>query len=231
MIKVEGHNINEIISQICVVLIKDGILSSPRNLKTLELLNVWCTLSNPEKNICTLPERKLSHKYLNAELEWYKSGDLSIKKIKNYSSMWSKIADNKGYINSNYGYWAKHHIIESSHTQFEWCYDQLKKDPNSRRAIINYNNPDHKVKDIKDFPCTISQQFYIRNNALDSVVLMRSNDLIYGFCYDVPWFTLLQKQLSVALKIKLGNYNHYAMSMHVYEKHFDMITKIVNSCL
>ena len=129
-------------------------------------------------------------------------------------------------VNSNYGYLAKHFKCNNYITQFGWCVQQLYEDPHSRRALINYNNPDHKYNGVKDFPCTISQQFYVRNNKLDSIVLMRSNDLIYGFCYDVPYFTLLQKEMAQKLNIKLGVYHHYAMSMHVYERHFNMITKI-----
>ena len=192
----------------------------------MEIMNLWCTLTDPTKSICTIPDRKLSRKYLNAELDWYRSGDLSIEKIKEFSSMWSKICDDYGYVNSNYGYWAKHYKCNDYITQFTWCAEELFNDYNSRRAIINYNNADHKYEGVKDFPCTISQQFYIRNGYLDSVVLMRSNDLIYGFCYDVPWFTLLQKELAKLLNIEIGHYHHYAMSMHVYERHFKMISKI-----
>jgi len=224
---IKHAHINNIIKSICNKLMDEGSLTSPRNMKTLELLNVWCTLTDPKKSICTLKSRKLSHKYLNAELDWYRSGDLSISKIKNYSSMWERIADDYGYVNSNYGYWAKHHKCNNYITQFTWCAEQLYKDPNSRRAVINYNNPDHKYEDVKDFPCTISQHFYVRKGFLDSVVLMRSNDLIYGFCYDVPYFTLIQKELAQLLNIKLGNYMHYAMSMHIYEKHFKMMANII----
>jgi len=229
MIQFKGRHINHIITQICTSLMKDGKLSDPRGLKTLELMNVWCILTDPKKSVCTLPQRKLSRKYLNAELDWYRSGDLSIENIKNFSSMWSKICDEYGYVNSNYGYWAKHYKCNDTMTQFAWCAQQLFKDPNSRRAIINYNNPEHKYDNVKDFPCTISQQFYIRNGCLDSVVLMRSNDLIYGFCYDVPWFTLLQKELAQLLNVKQGIYNHYSMSMHVYERHFDMMVEIMEA--
>ena len=226
---IKGRHINQIITQICQLLIDEGKLSSPRGMETLELMNVWCELSDITKNVCTLPARKLSRKYLNAELDWYRSGELSIDKINDHSSMWEKICDEFGYVNSNYGYWAKHHKCNNEITQFAWCAEQLFKDPNSRRAIINYNNPEHKYSGVKDFPCTISQQFYIRNGYLDSVVMMRSNDLIYGFCYDVPWFTLLQREMAQLLNIKKGNYYHYAMSMHVYERHFKMISKISGS--
>ena len=141
---IKKPHINDIIIYYCKLLKDQGKLTNPRDMQTLELLNTHCILTNPKNNIVTLKDRKLSKKYLAAELEWYKSGDLNIEKIKKYSSMWSKICDENGNINSNYGYWAKYYMCSEHITQFNWCIKELYEDPNSRRAIINYNNPDHK---------------------------------------------------------------------------------------
>ena len=209
------------------MLSEEGDLTSPRGMQTLELLNTRCTLTNPKNSIVTLKSRKLSHKYLNAEFSWYKSGDLHINKIKNYSKMWEKLADDFGYVNSNYGYWAKHYENDRGWTQWRWCGEELMHDPHSRRAIINFNLPEHKYGGVKDFPCTIMQHFYIRKGKLDCTVYMRSNDLIYGFCYDVPYFTYLQRELAHLLNVSVGDYHHLTTSMHVYERHFDMMSKII----
>ena len=224
---IQKNHINSLIVGISKLLMKQGKVVSPRDQKTLELTNLQVCLTNPKHSICTLKSRRLSRVYLNAELSWYRSGDMNIAGIKDYSSMWEKLADNQGYVNSNYGYWAKHHIVEHTHTQFEWCLKSLVKDINTRRAVINYNQTDHKVDDVKDFPCTMYQQFYVRDNKLDSSVCMRSNDLIYGFCYDVPYFTLLQKELAQKLDMSVGKYYHYTTSMHVYERHFSMLEQII----
>jgi len=63
---------------------------------------------------------------------------------------------------------------------------------------------------------------------------MRSNDIIYGFCYDFPFFSFLHQLMFCILKgtyedLKLGPYIHHAASMHIYERHFDMMNKIVNN--
>jgi thymidylate synthase len=84
----------------------------------------------------------------------------------------------------------------------------------------------HKYENNKDFVCTLAQQFIVNNNKLDTIVFMRSNDLIYGFSYDVPWFNSLQKQIANILKIEVGEYRHFATSMHVYERHFKMVENI-----
>mgnify|MGYP003132943533 CR=1 FL=1 len=225
---IKNKHINQVIQSLCEKLINDGDLSSPRNMQTLELMNEIVCIENPIEinTICTLKERKLSREYLKAELRWYKFGDLDAEYISKYSSMWSKISDEFGRVNSNYGYWAKHLTGHDDVSQFQWCINQLANDKHSRRAVITYNQLEHKYEGVKDFPCTMYQQFYVRKNKLDSFVSMRSNDLIYGFCYDVPWFTLLQREIAQKLNIPLGNYYHHATSLHVYKKHFKMITEI-----
>ena len=58
---------------------------------------------------------------------------------------------------------------------------------------------------------------------------MRSNDFIYGFPYDIVFFTLVQKELSELLKIKIGEYNHIVSSMHCYinfKNHYKILTKV-----
>ena len=228
MVYFKDININNIFIKISKKLKDDGELISPRGLKTLELQHTWIELLNPLKSIITLKERKLNKTYLKKELKWYKSGDLKIDYIKQYSSFWEKLSDSNGTVNSNYGFLA---LIQkfNGKSQYEWCLNSLKKDKNSRQAIINYNQPIHKYKNNKDYVCTIAQSFIIRNNFLDSIVFMRSNDLIYGFSYDVPWFCLLMKYMAKDLGIRLGTYRHYTTSMHVYEKHFNMINKINNN--
>ena len=88
-------------------------------------------------------------------------------------------------------------------------------------------------KNNKDFPCTLNQQFRIvkrkNKNVLDSTVWMRSNDIIYGFPYDVYFFTTIQKRLADHINCDIGEYNHYASSMHCYidfKNHKKMLTEI-----
>ena len=68
----------------------------------------------------------------------------------------------------------------------------------------------------KDTPCTYAVQFSIVDNVLNMAVLMRSNDLWYGFCNDQYCFAMLQKLVADRLSIDSGNYYHYAHNLHLY---------------
>jgi thymidylate synthase len=103
----------------------------------------------------------------------------------------------------------------------------LKADPETRQAIMNYNQPRHKYAGNKDFVCTISQEFRADQwGNLNTVVHMRSNDLIFGLTFDLPWFSYVQKLIADEVGLKIGSYSHFASSLHVYERHFDMLREI-----
>jgi thymidylate synthase len=55
---------------------------------------------------------------------------------------------------------------------------------------------------------------------------MRSNDVIFGLTYDMPWFLFLLQEVCKATDQKPGAYAHYAASLHVYERHFKMLEDI-----
>tara|TARA_R100000742_G_C4277910_1_gene100186 strand:+ start:2070 stop:2759 length:690 start_codon:yes stop_codon:yes gene_type:complete len=227
MTTIKANNIDLAFIKICKELCTNGTIVSPRGLKTKEIQNCLIEFNGYNSPIITLSERKLSNKYLEAEMEWYLNGDPNIEYISEYSNFWKKLVDKNNTVNSNYGKLA---LIDKYNglSQFEWCEEKLTSDINTRQAVINYNQPQHKYNNNKDFVCTLTQQFIMNKGKLDTIVIMRSNDLIYGFSYDVPWFNSLQKQLAGILKIEVGQYRHFATSMHIYERHFDMVENIAN---
>jgi thymidylate synthase len=61
---------------------------------------------------------------------------------------------------------------------------------------------------------------------------MRSQDAIFGMGNDAPTFSFIHEMIYNALlekypNLDLGEYCHIADSFHVYERHFDMLSKIV----
>jgi thymidylate synthase len=55
---------------------------------------------------------------------------------------------------------------------------------------------------------------------------MRSNDVIFGLTYDLPWFVRLQRLAAEAVGLPVGAYSHQASSLHIYERHFEMAKQI-----
>ncbi len=227
-----GQDIDEVLYRACIKL-KHARETSPRGFKTKELIQETLVIENPKKCVITNPARKFSLKYLEEELKWYMSGDKSIKNIGEHASLWKKIADKDGNVNSNYGEIIfKQELDGYNGSQWDWVIESLTNDKDSRQALININQPKHKYPGVKDFPCTLSIQYLIRDDSLVSITNMRSNDLVYGFGYDFPFFSFLQQKLHKELKktypfLQLGVNVHTAGSLHTYEKHYEMMDNII----
>ena len=230
-------------SEAYVDIIKDVYLapefsSSPRGMKVKENIGYQFRLTNPRHRIPYVKGRDFSVHYMVAELLWYLSGNDETGWISNYSAFWGKISDDGKTANSAYGarIFRLHPYQGAAQTGWsQWNYvkQELKSDPDSRRAVIHIRMPQDSRNAQLDVPCTLSLQFLLRSNKLHMVVSMRSSDVILGLAYDVPAFTLLQELLAFELSketgstIELGDYVHLSASLHVYERHFQMVEKIL----
>ena len=124
--------------------------------------------------------------------------------------IWERMADSKGNVMSNYG-WQMYR-----NDQLDYVIAKLRNEKDTRHAAISiYDCKEHKHYR-KDTPCTYAIQFTIINNRLNMAVLMRSNDLWYGFCNDQYCFSMIQKLVADELNIEVGEYYHYAHNFHLY---------------
>lgn len=201
--------------------------SSPRELKVKEELLANMAI-DPTNCIADFKDRAFNFKYFAGELAWYLNKDRDVNYINQFSNFWQYIVNpGTNEINSNYG-----SLVFNE--QLEWVIEQLRKDPNSRQAIMFFNQPKFQFEGNKDFVCTMYANFFIRNNKLNMKVQMRSNDVFYGLTFDAPFFSFLQQSVYLILKdtmpeLKLGTYYHYADNMHFYERHFDLANNIIKN--
>lgn len=167
----------------------------------------------------------LDKNYISRELEWYLSGSLNVNDIKEpIPKIWKMVASKDGFINSNYGNLVfKHGDI----SQYGYCLEELKNNPYSRRAVMHYSRPsiwlEYNKDGMSDYICCFNNQFFIRNNKLISIVNFRSNDACYGYKNDCFWFKYIHSLLANELDIEIGDMFWQANSLHIYEKHFNLI--------
>lgn len=197
-----------------------GVESKPRDLKVKEVLLAEIDIIS-EFPIANFENRPFNWKYLAGELAWYLHKDTNIDYINNFSSFWKGITNpNSNEVNSNYG------NLAINNQQISWVVESLKKDINSRQAVMFFNQPKFQFEGNKDFVCTMYANFFIRNNELIMKVQMRSNDIFYGLTYDAPFFSFLHQSIWHILletypDLELGYYLHYADNIHYYERHFE----------
>lgn len=169
--------------------------------------------------------RKPNYDYVNREIEWYESQSLNVEDIPGETPIiWKAVSSSNNEINSNYGYliYSKDNFYQYDHVLLE-----LKKNPNSRRATMIYNRPtmheDYKRDGMSDFICTFAHTYFIRNNELHVIVMMRSNDAVFGYCNDYCWAKHVQEKLAKDLSLFCGKIYWQVASLHVYERHFKFL--------
>lgn len=168
---------------------------------------------------------QVNEDYVRREIQWYESRSLNVNDIPPpVPAIWKQVATPDGYINSNYGW-----CVYSGENcdQFVSCMKTLQKDPESRRAIMIYTRPsmqfEYNRAGMSDFMCTNAVQYMIRNNQLHAHVNMRSNDVVFGYKNDYAWQKHVLFLLSDALRVPMGQIIWNVGSLHVYERHFNLV--------
>jgi thymidylate synthase len=168
----------------------------------------------------------VNEEYIQRELEWYMSQSLYVDDIPGITpAIWKQVASTEGKINSNYG-WAIY--SEDNGYQYLNVFDELTKNPNSRRAVMIYTRPtmwsDYNHNGMSDFMCTNAVQYMIRDGQLVAVVQMRSNDVVFGYRNDYAWQKYVADQLSDDLGLNVEPKIIWNVgNLHVYERHFDKV--------
>lgn len=164
-----------------------------------------------------------SVRYMCDELIAFFRGSLDVEDgLAQASSLWRQFADARGKIASNYGYYVFHQI--SNHrTQYEWVINHLVRNHQSRKALININQPKHKVYTTKDFPCAIGAHYFVRENSVCCDVYSRSEDIILGLPYDMAFFSFLTELVCADLNrrssstFKLGSTSIKCTFTQIYD--------------
>lgn len=208
----------------------------PRGMTIKENCDVALVIGNPLSCLYENTVRSSQLKYIAAELLWYFMGRNDVGYISKFAKFWESIQNDDGTVNSSYGHLLFANPNEHGFMQYEWAVDSLLKDKDSRQAVLHFNLPSHQRDGNKDFVCTMYGIFQIRENKLNFTVSMRSNDVILGLPTDIAFFATLQSQMLFHLvthggeefrELELGTYTHIANSFHLYERHFDLVDRMI----
>jgi len=193
---------------------------------TIEIHNASYTLEDPTLLSIDDIDRRWKSEYAVAEFLFYLGQSPYVGNMGKLASIWDKIKDDDGKIESNYGCY----IFGKPwyHTA-----DELIMNPDSRRAVIPIFNVDHYEKNLNDYPCTGFIQFIIRDDVLHLIWNMRSCDAIFGLCNDMfcasMFLQLMRNYLEARLRgleyvyPRLGTLTFNLGSLHVYERHWGLL--------
>jgi thymidylate synthase len=191
--------------------IEHGDAIAPRNMVTLELLNVTLQVQKPWNLPLYIENRKLNQNIGIKEALQLVGQITDPESILETTSVFGRFMDDN-ILYGSYG--------PRIHGNLGKLVNQLKKDYSTRQAVLTIFDSDKDLNaDVKDVPCTLTLQYFIRDNRLLARTSMRSNDVFLGLPYDLTQFIALQGAIAKALDVEMGSYTHTVGSMHIYEEH------------
>lgn len=184
---------------------------------TKAIFNQGFYIKDPMDNQITTSFRNWKKNYSELEWQWYLKADPNADQISSHAKIWKKHMDSDGNVNSNYGFYFYHN------NQLNNIIKKLLLNKNSRHAWLTIYDGKMIEKSLTtnngyelDTPCTLNIGFNIINEKLNMQVLMRSNDLWFGFCNDQYCFSKLMKMVADSLNIEVGHYYHWVQNFHLY---------------
>lgn len=202
-----------------------GQRCAPRGKEIRELLHTMVTVTSARNNIITHPQRDLNYKFMVAEWLWIQSGREDLEWIQKFNKNIVQFSDDGKTFRGAYG--------PRFRRQVDRVIDLLRRDPDSRQAVIQIFDAEDLVGTTRDVPCTVSLQLSIRRDEgwrtiagssqprLHGVMTMRSNDLWLGFPYDFFNFSQITNSIAGELDVEVGSFTLQAGSSHVYATDYE----------
>jgi len=185
-----------------------------------------------------IPGRRFNPFFALAEVVWILSGDGNVDWISYFNSQMGEFSDGKKDFHGAYGlrirkwpymrdrrfefdcgfYYAEGgREPRTDIDQLEQAIFKLKKDPQTRQAVISLWDPVRDNLDrSKDYPCNNIVYFSLRQGVLDMSVVIRSNDVIWGTPYNAVQFTHLHAYVAGCLGVQMGVFTYFIQNLHYY---------------
>lgn len=212
--RIAAATLDDLLRRAFSKLLKTDSRAKPTRGKTLELTGVLLTLSNPRAR---LSQTELRGKIFSClgELLWYLAQSNEVGFIKYYVSRYEQESEDGKTIHGAYG--PRLFGMNGKHNQIGNVVARLKKNEDTRRAVIQLFDAADLAGEHKEIPCTCTLQFILRDHRLHMLTSMRSNDAFVGLPHDIFAFTMLQEILARTLGKEVGVYKHVVGSLHLYE--------------
>ena len=167
--------------------------------------------------------KRLHLKSIIHELLWFLRGDTNIRYLHEHGvTIWDGWADTKGDLGPIYGYqWRSWPMPEGGHIdQLGQLVERLRKDPDSRRHLVNaWNVAD--IEKMKLPPCHYAFQFYVVENRLSCLFTMRSVDIFLGLPFNIASYALLTHLVAQQCELEVGELIFSGGDTHLYLNHLE----------
>ncbi|MFL5815555.1 MAG: thymidylate synthase [Bdellovibrionia bacterium] len=178
---------------------------------------------NLEEGFPLVTTKKVHLKSIIHELIWFLKGESNIRYLKeNGVTIWDEWADENGELGPVYGVQWRSWLAPNGKTidQISNVIEQIKKNPDSRRLIVNAWNVG-EIDQMKLPPCHAFFQFYVANGKLSCQLYQRSADIFLGVPFNIAGYALLTMMIAQVCDLKLGDFVHTLGDAHLYLNHLE----------
>ncbi|KCZ62153.1 hypothetical protein L53_12995 [Hyphomonas sp. L-53-1-40] len=214
---INKETLDDLLRAVLTELLANGSPIDPTRAPAVELAGVLLEIGNPRARL-SRTETKGKAISCVGELLWYLSGSDSAEHIRYYIPLYAEESEDGETI---YGAYGPRLLNWHGQNQLQNVINLLKVTPNTRRAVIQIFDAldiGERSTRRKEIPCTCMLQFLLRDNQLQLIVNMRSNDAHLGLAHDVFAFTMLQEIVARSLGVEIGTYKHFVGSLHLYNR-------------
>lgn len=190
---------------------RDGDFISSSRGSSCEVRGAVFQLTNPLARLSRSAQRGQFFGALG-EFSWYLAGSQDLDHIQYYIKKYSD------FIGVGSGGYGPRLFGPAPNNRVETVIEILREKGTTRKAVIQVLTNDDLRGNPLDVPCTCTLQFLVRNNSVELITYMRSNDVMLGMPFDVFSFTMIQELVARSLGMKLGPYTHMVGSLHLYEE-------------
>lgn len=182
---------------------------------------------NLEDGFPLVTTKKIHLRSVIHELLWFLRGDTNIRYLhENKVTIWDEWADENGDLGPIYGkQWRSWEGANGkTYDQIQWVINEIKRNPESRRLIVNaWNVPDVFEEKMALPPCHVLFQFYVEGNKLSCQLYQRSGDVFLGVPFNIASYALLTYMIAHVTGLGVGTFIHTFGDVHIYLNHLEQI--------
>lgn len=167
--------------------------------------------------------KKLHIRSIIYELLWFLKGDTNVRYLQeNGVTIWDEWADENGDLGPVYGaQWRSWKGADGKTVdQIASVVEEIKRNPNSRRLLVNAWNVAELDK-MKLPPCHYAFQFYVANGRLSCMWQQRSVDTFLGLPFNIASYALLTHMIAEQCGLDVGELIFTGGDVHLYKNHIE----------
>ena len=214
VLNVSGRNFPEAYHEVLWKLRICGAVEQSRNGPVITIQEPFVlTIHYPWERVVSCPVRDANPFFHVMEVVWMFAGQKNVAWLKQFNKRIEEYANN-GLIHGAYG----HRWLVQWGDQIGGTIDRLRRDPNTRQAVISMWDPDTDNASFwKDRPCNTHIYFRTISGELDMTICNRSNDVIWGmFGANCVHMSYLHELVAVSAGLQVGKYHVMTNNLHFY---------------